>query len=323
MTQLVDRTDRERRRREPPVIRRRPRNVLPYVLVLPAMIAELLIHIIPMLLGLYIAFLQLNQLSIRRWVNAPFVGFDNFVNGLNPSTAIGSQFFGTLGRTAVYTVIVLALSWVMGTAAAYFLNTNFRGRATLRTLYLLPYALPVFVSAIAFAFMFNQRDGVVNKLLVDDLHLLGDRPFWLIGGNAFIVLVLASVWTAWPFAFLLQLAALQTIPDEVYEASALDGAGRWRQFVAITLPMIRSSNVVMLLLMFLSTFNMFTVPYVLFGPSGPPEAQLVSPLIYQFSFGTWNFGLGGAVSAMLLVLLFAVSLVYIRLVLPKEGNGRA
>jgi multiple sugar transport system permease protein len=306
-----------------PVRKRKKLNLLPYVLVLPALIAELAIHIIPMLLGIWIAFLSLNQLSIRNWINADFVGFTNFINGLNPAGAIGAQFFNTLGRTVVYTVLVLAFSWIIGTAAAYFLNTNFRGRTFLRTLYLLPYALPVFVSTIAFAFMFNQRDGLINKVLVDDLGLFSERPFWLIGSNAFIVLVVASVWTTWPFAFLLQLAALQTVPEEVYEAASLDGANRWRQFVGITLPMIRPSNVVLLLLMFLSTFNQFTVPYVLFGVSAPPEAQLISPLIYQFSFGTWNFGLGGAVSVMLLLLLFVVSAVYIRLVMPKEKSPRA
>ncbi|WP_241843023.1 carbohydrate ABC transporter permease [Agromyces albus] len=306
-----------------PTRRRRRRNVLPYVLVLPALIAELFIHIIPMGLGIWIAFLSLNQLSIRNWINADFIGFTNFLNGLNPTTAIGSQFFGTLGRTAVYTVLVLGFSWALGTAAAYFLNARFRGRAVLRTLYLLPYALPVFVSAIAFAFMFNQRDGIINKILVDDLHLFADRPFWLIGSNAFVVLVIASIWTTWPFAFLLQLAALQTVPEDVYEAASLDGAGRIRQFFDVTLPMIRASNVVMLLLMFLATFNQFTVPFVLFGPSAPSESLLISPLIYQFSFGTWNFGLGGAVSTMLLVLLFVVSLIYIRLVMPKERIRRA
>lgn len=303
--------------------RRRRRNILPYVLVLPALAAELAIHIIPMILGVWIAFLSLNQLSIRNWINADFIGLTNFINGLNPSSAIGSQFFGTLGRTIVYTAIVLAASWLIGTAAAYFLNTNFRGRGLLRTFYLLPYALPVFVSTIAFAFMFNQRDGLVNKLLVDDLHLLSERPFWLIGSNAFVVLVVASVWTIWPFAFLLQLAALQTVPNDVYEAASLDGANRWRQFTNITLPMIRPSNVVLLLLMFLATFNQFTVPYVLFGASAPKEAQLISPLICQFSFGTWNFGLGGAVSVLLLIMLFAVSVVYIRLVMPKEKTSRA
>jgi multiple sugar transport system permease protein len=81
--------------------------------------------------------------------------------------------------------------------------------------------------------------------------------------------------------------------------------------------------VVLLLLMFLATFNQFNVPFVLFGVSSPKEAQLISPLIYQFSFGTWNFGLGSAVSTLLLVFLVIVTAIYVRLVMPKEKSSRA
>lgn len=304
------------------VIRRRRRNFLPYALVSPAGVIELLIHLIPIALGIWIAFLGLNQFSIRNWTTAKWVGLNNFINGLDPSTAIGSEFFQSLGRTTVFTVLVLSLCWVMGTLAAYFLNTMFRGRGFLRTLFLVPYALPVFVSATSFQFMFNQRDGLINTLLVDDLHLLSDKPFWLIGGNSFIVLVAATVWAYWPFAYLLQLAALQTVPDELYEAASLDGAGRIRQFFGITLPLVRSANVIMVLLMFLYAFNQFTIPYILFGPSSPPESLLISPLVYQYSFGAWNFGLGGAVSTLLLLVLFVVAMLYIRIVMPKK-NGVA
>jgi multiple sugar transport system permease protein len=211
----------------------------------------------------------------------------------------------------------------MGTAAAYFLTTRFRGQAVIRTFFLVPYAIPAFVGIIAWAFMFNQQDGLINTVLVDQLHWLNEGPFWLVGPLSFFVLVIVSVWGIWPFAFLLQLAALQTVPHEVHEAASIDGASRWRTFFGVTLPMIRASNVILLLLMFLATFNQFNVPFVLFGVSSPKEAQLISPLIYQFSFGTWNFGLGSAVSAMLLAFLLIVTAVYVRLVMPKEKSSRA
>lgn len=309
-----------------PAPRRRGRGRhrwFPYALVLPALLAELAIHIGPMLLGVWTSFVQLNQISIRNWVNAPFVGFTNFINGLNPEGAIGSQFFSSLGRTAVYTLLVVGFSWLLGTAAAYFLSTNFRGRSFLRTFFLFPYAIPAFVGVIAWAFMFNQRDGLVNTVLVDQLHLLAERPFWLVGPGSFFVIVIISIWGLWPFAFLLQLAAFQSVPGEVHEAASLDGAGRFRAFVGITLPMVRSANVVMLLLMFLAAFNQFNVPFVLFGQSSPDDAQLISPLIYQFSFGTWNFGLGAAVSTLLLLFLLVVTVIYIRLVMPKEKTDHA
>ncbi len=299
---------------------RRPGRFLPYGMLLPAAVLELLVHVIPMLLGIYISFTSLTQLTIRRWTSAPFVWFDNFVRGLDPGSALGSALFESLLRTTVYTVLVVGLSWALGMAAAVALNTRFRGRGVFRTLFLVPYALPVYVAAILWAFMFNQRDGMVNRVLVQDTGLLDERPFWLIGDNAFWVLVIVSVWRLWPFAFLMLLAALQSIPADVYEAAAIDGASTWKRFTNITLPMVRSANAVVLLVMGLWTFNEFNIPYLLFGETSPESARLISPLIYEHSFVNWNFGLGAAMSVLLLVVLVIASVFYVRMVLPK-GSG--
>ncbi|MUL41733.1 sugar ABC transporter permease [Streptomonospora sp. PA3] len=301
--------------------KRRPRrSFLPYGMILPAAALELLIHIVPMILGIYIAFTSLTQLTIRNWTSAPFVGLENFVQGLDPGGALGSDLFQSLFRTTVYTALVVGLSWALGMAAAVSLNTRFRGRGVLRTLFLVPYALPVYVAAIIWAFMFNQRDGMINRLLVQDLGLVDDRPFWLIGENAFWVLVIVSVWRLWPFAFLMLLAALQSIPEDMYEAAAIDGASTWKRFTRITLPMVRSANAVVLLVMGLWTFNEFNIPFLLFGDTSPDSARLISPFIYEHSFVNWNFGLGAAMSVLLLIALIIASAVYVRLVLPK-GRG--
>lgn len=300
--------------------RRRRASLFPYGLVAPASVMELLIHVIPMALGVYIAFLGLSQFTIGDWTQAPFVGLENFRQGLDPDGPIGSQFYGALFRTLAYTVISVGLAWCLGMFAAVMLTSKVKGRGFLRTLFLTPYALPQYVGAIAWAFMFNQRDGVINRILVDDLGILDSAPFWLLGGNAFWVTVVVTVWQFWPFAFLMLLAALQNIPDDVYEAAALDGASLWKQFTTITLPMIRQANVVMLLILSLWIFNQFNIPYVLFGPASPPEATLISPLIYEQSFNYWNFGIGGAMSVLLLAALVVVSMIYIRLVMPK-GKG--
>ena len=202
------------------------------------------------------------------------------------------------------------------------LSSNFKGRAILRTFFLVPYALPAYVGTIAWAFMFNQRDGAVNQILVDTLHLFGDeRPFWLLGQNSFGAMVVVNIWQLWPFAFLMLMAALQNVPTDIYEAAAIDGASLWQQFRTITLPMVRPANAVLLLVMSLWTFNQFNIPFVLFGAASPKEATLVSPLIYQNSFGSWNFGLGGAMSVLLLIALFIASFFYIRMVLPKEADN--
>lgn len=293
---------------------------LAYLLILPAVLLELLIHIIPMVLGVWIAFIELDQRSLRNWLQAPFIGLDNFIRGLDPTSAIGSEFLGSVGRTAVYVVLTLGVSWILAMAAAVFLTSSFRGRGLLRTLFLVPYAIPTYVGTLAWGFMLNQQDGVVNQVLVDWLGIVGERPYWLIGDNSFASLVVVSIWSMWPFAFLMLLAALQNVPTDVYEAAALDGASNWKQFWTITLPMIRHANAALVLILGLWLFNQFNIPYVLFGPQSPDQALLISPLIYQNSFLLWDFGAGGAMSFLLLLALLVVSVFYIRLVLPKGGE---
>ena len=122
----------------------------------------------------------------------------------------------------------------------------------------------------------------------------------------------ASVmWRTWPFALLCITAGLQNVPTEMYEAAAIDGAGFWRRLTAVTLPSLRPINQVLLLVLFLWTFNDFNTPYVLFGGSAPPEADLISIHIYNSSFSTWDFGMGSAMSVVLLLFLLLVTAVYL------------
>ena len=155
----------------------------------------------------------------------------------------------------------------------------------------------------------------MNHVLVDQLHLVGgDRPFWLIGQNSFYSLVIVEVWRTWPFAFLMLTAGMQSISQDLYEAAGLDGAGVWAQLRGVTLPMLRPVNRVLLLVLFLWTFNDFNTPFALFGKGAPRQADLISMHIYQNSFVTWNFGTGSAMSVLLLIFLLVVTGGYLRLV---------
>ena len=205
-------------------------------------------------------------------------------------------------------------------AAAVSLQGRFRGRAFFRTLFLVPYALPLYAGIITWKFMFQKDTGAINHFLFDNLGLPGDKPFWLIGGNAFWSIVIVAIWRLWPFAFLMLMAGLQSIPAEVYEASAVDGAKPFRQWRAITLPMLRPVNSVLLLVMFLWTFNDFNTPFVLFGSTAQPAAgDLISFHIYNASFLTWNFDSGAAMSVLLLIFLLIVTGVYL-LVLNRRSR---
>jgi multiple sugar transport system permease protein len=291
---------------------RRPRvskRAVPYLYITPAVIFEFLIHILPMLIGIAISFLGLTLFYIHYWTQAPFVGLQNYGIALNFSGAAGSALFHSFLITVAYTILVVGLSWVLGMTAALLLNGDFRGRGLFRTLFLIPYALPAYIVVITWSFMLQKDNGAINAAL-SALHV-SNPPFWLVGANAFWSMVMTATWRSWPFAFLFLLAGLQSIPSDMYEAASLEGASKWRQFLAITLPSLKPVNVVLLLVTFLWTFNDFNTPFVLFGQAPPPSADLLSLHIYVSSFVNWNFGLGSAMSVLLLIFLFIVSLVYL------------
>ncbi|MDR6971049.1 sugar ABC transporter permease [Leifsonia shinshuensis] len=293
--------------------RRRPKGWwLPFILLVPAVVFELFIHVIPMLTGIWISFLQLTKFYIANWGEAPFVGLKNYAVALDFSGSVGAGLLHSFMVTVGFTILVVGLSWVLGMAAAVALQGRFRGRAFFRTLFLVPYALPLYAGIITWKFMFQKDTGAINNFFFDTLGFSGDKPFWLIGNNAFWAIVIVAIWRLWPFAFLMLMAGLQSIPAEVYEASAVDGAKPFRQWRAITLPMLRPVNSVLLLVMFLWTFNDFNTPYVLFGSTAQPASgDLISFHIYNASFLTWNFGSGAAMSVLLLIFLLIVTGIYL------------
>jgi multiple sugar transport system permease protein len=299
------------RRRDAPE-RRRPlgRSRLPYLLLAPAIVLELGVHVIPMVVGVWTSLREMTQFHIRSWSTAPFAGLKNYRLTLDLDTATGRELLHSFWVTVAYTIASVALSWLLGLAAGVFLQRPFRGRALLRTLFLTPYALPVYAAVITWTFLFQRDNGLVNQVL-DQVGLVGERPFWLIGGNSFVALLVVSVWRSWPFAFLCVMAGLQNIPGELYEAAYLDGAGFWRRLRHVTLPMLRPMNQVLVLVLFLWTFNDFNTPYILFGGSAPNQADLISIHIYESSFHTWNFGEGSAMSVALLLFLLVVSVAYL------------
>ncbi|MEV0848535.1 sugar ABC transporter permease [Streptomyces sp. NPDC049954] len=291
---------------------------LPYLLLLPALLFELLVHMVPMVVGIFMAFKELTQFYIRDWGAAPWSGFDNFHLAIDFSEPVGKALLHSFWVTCVFTVISVASCWLIGVAAAIFLQDNFKGRGVLRAIFLTPYALPIYAAVITWAFMFQRDNGLVNHVVHDQLGLTDDKPFWLLGNNSFIALCVVAVWKTWPFAFLIVMAALQNIPKDLYEAASIDGATMWQQIRRITLPSLRPVNQVLVLVLFLWTFNDFNTPFILFGDSAPESADLISIHIYQSSFVSWNFGTGSAMSVLLLLFLLVVTAVY--LLLTSRGR---
>ncbi|WP_225845996.1 carbohydrate ABC transporter permease [Streptomyces sp. HPF1205] len=311
------------RRLRPRLVERVRKGGLPYLLLLPALLAESLIHIVPMVFGVVISFKNLTLFWIRRWSGAPWAGLGNYRAAVRFHQPIGQALLHSFWVTLAYSLLSVALSWLLGIAAAVLLQDDFRGRGVLRAVFLVPYALPAYAALITWVFMFQQDTGLVNHVLHDQLHVTSGKSFWLIGDNSFWAMVIVSVWKSWPFAFLSLMAGLQNIPRELYEAAAMDGAGVWQQLRRITLPALRPVNQVLVLVLFLWTFNDFNTPYVMFGQSPPRQADLISIHIYQSSFVTWNFGSGSAMSVLLLLFLLVVTAVYLLLTSMRRGDADA
>jgi len=310
-----------------PAPRRRPwrermrRVGVPYLFLLPALLLELLIHIGPMLVGVGVSFLELTRFFIRNWSAAPFAGLANYKVVVQFDQAIGKSLLESFAVTVAFTLLTIGLAWAIGFVAAILLQARVTGRGFFRMFFLVPYALPIYAAVITWSFMLQRDSGAVNHLLVDQLGVLDSAPFWLLGNNAFVSLVVVAVWRMWPFAFLMIMAALQTIPGDLYEAAAIDGAGIGQQIRRITLPMLRPVNLVLILVLFLWTFNDFNTPYILFGASPPAGADIISLHIYNSSFVNWDFGVGSAMSVLLLIFLLVVSLIYLRVTRRKEDHA--
>ncbi len=323
MTETLPAADRSARdagrRSRGPAPGRLRRRALPYLFLLPALVLELLIHLIPILTGIVISFKQLTQFYIRDWGSAPWAGVGNYKVAVRFSQPIGQALLHSFWITCAFTVLSVGLSWLLGTTASVLMQDTFRGRGVLRALFLVPYALPVYAAVITWSFMFQRDNGLVNHLL-HQLHLTDGHTFWLIGDNSFPALLTVSVWRNWPFAFLCLTAGLQNIPGDLYEAAALDGAGVWRKVRSITLPSLRPVNQVLVLVLFLWTFNDFNTPYVLFGKSAPPAGDLISIHIYSSSFINWNFGSGSAMSVLMLLFLMLVTGAYLLVTRRKDAD---
>ena len=216
-----------------------------------------------------------------------------------------AQLLHSLWVSFAFAALTTVFSAPIGFLAALAVNTRFRGRGLVRSLFLVPYVIPSFVTATVWRFILRPN-GVFNKLF--GLHDVQ----WLIGSNSFWALVLVDIWAAWPFVYMMTLAGLQGIPDELYEASDVDGVTWFKKIVYIVIPQIRNQLLLGLLLSTMNHFNNFTLPFVLFGTPAPNDVPTLQVNIYQTSFQYFRFGLGGAMSILSLVLTLIPAFVYLR-----------
>ncbi len=294
------------------------RNRTAFRMILPAVLGMLLVHYIPMLWGFYISLHDVNLFTMADWMHAPFVGLQNFAAGLDPSTTVGARALRSLQNIIVYSAITVTAGYVIGLAVALLLNQEFWGRTFMRTLILLPYITPDSVAYNVWRFIFQSRIGILNRYLLE-WGLVSEPPIWLIGPPAFLAVIIASVWKGWPFAALILLAALQKIPLELYEAAKVDGATSWQQFKWITMPQLRSVSVTLILMSTLWNFNAFNQFFIMLGRDPGVAAEVPSTLILREAFTNFQYGIGSALSIILMLILLAITVIYLRVLQGTAG----
>jgi ABC-type sugar transport system permease subunit len=225
---------------------------------------------------------------------------------------VDPRFHSATTHTVLFVIVSVTLELVTGLVLAMVMRHATRGRAALRVLVLLPWAIPTAASALIWRFLFDSQAGLVNEVLVA-AHVLDAPRVWLVDPTlAWIPIIAADVWKTTPFVALLLLAGLQNIDDALYDAAQIDGAGPWREFVEITLPLLRPAIVVALAFRALDAFRVFDLIYVLTG--GGPGTATESVSLYTFStlLQKLRFGYASALSVIVFSATFGLGLIYVR-----------
>ena len=287
----------------------------PLWLLTPGGALIILIIVIPLLLAIYISLIDLDQYTLRTWLEAPFVGIRNFTE------AFDSGLVHAIWISVSFAVISTVATVPLGVAAAVVTQNRYRGRAWVRAVFLVPYVLPSFVVATVWRTML-QPDGIVNSVLA---KVGFDGGLWLSGPKSYWTLILVEIWAAWPFIYLMALAALQSVEGEVHEASAIDGAGWWPKLRYVILPYLRGPVLLACLLATLNHINNFTLPYVLFGAPAPDDVNVMPMIVYVTSFQSLRFGLSAAMAIVSLLIIAVPLFVYLRalrLDVHEEGGRK-
>jgi multiple sugar transport system permease protein len=295
-----------------------------YIFLAPTAVTMFFLHFLPIIQGIYMSFLHLDQFTLSKYLLAPFVGFENYNKILiDPSSPIRLGLMEAVRNTVIYTVVVtLGTLWV-GLLVALMVNRNFRGRSLVRTLFMFPWIVPTYVTGLLWGFMWQKNIGIINIVLVDMLHILPSKPFWLLGVNTLWAIIIPTIWRYWPLTMLMLLAALQTIPEEMYEAADIDGAGPWTKFWSITFPMIKPVWAIQILFGLIYNVYSFNIVIMMFGFGAgfPGEwGDLMMTDIFRNSFQRWDFGTGSAISVLLLVVMIGIVNMWFRYYKSSEEH---
>jgi multiple sugar transport system permease protein len=254
------------------------------------------------------------DLSIRSYTvtsfvsgNAPFAGFANYASIFSSST-----FAPALINTTIFVFVSIAFQFAIGLALAVFFHRNFRLSGVLRALFLVPWLLPLLVSASTWSWMLNSDSGIVNAFLeavgIGQIDWL-TSPTW-----SLVAVLIANIWIGIPFNLVIMYSGLQSIPADVFEAASIDGASGWQRFWRITFPLLRPVSAITLLLGFVYTLKVFDIIWIMTKGGPATSSTTLAIWSYQLSFASLlpDFSSAAAVGNVLIIIAVIFALIYIR-----------
>ena len=280
-----------------------------FILLLPGLLVLAMFTLYPIAKLFFMSFMEWDFGSI---LGQMFIGLENYKEVLSDE-----NFRITFENTLLYTIVTVPGQMILGLLVALLLNKVSRFKVGYRVFYYLPVITSWVIASLVFKYVFNS-EGLLNYFLQNILHLTSTNVRWLDSraGGLFVAMML-GIWKGIGWNMVVFLAALQTVPTELYEAAAIDGAGAWRKFISVTLPSIRSNILFALVMLTIGGFNVFTSIKLITGGGPAHKTDSVLTWMYYKAFSTGKFGYSAALSFIITVILAILAVVEFRMMKNK------
>lgn len=285
-----------------------------WLFVLPAFIYMMGFVGYPIISNLILSF---QNVSVKNLVKGTkkFIGFENYVTIFTDEV-----FLKAMWNTLLFTVACLVFQFLIGFLLALLFCKKFSFAKPVRGLTMIPWMMPMTVTALMFKFMFSTDVGIINYIL-RSVGIIEKNIEWLTTpGTAMIAVIVANVWIGIPFNTILLSTGLSTIPQELYESASVDGANGFQRFLKITLPLLRPTIESVLVLGFIYTFKVYDIVYVMTEGGPVNSTHLLSTYSYKMSFDLFQYSKGSAVANVLFLILFLVGILYLKITMEGESD---
>jgi multiple sugar transport system permease protein len=296
------------------LLRRIVRHRHDYLYIAPALGVMLLVIAYPVWFTVYLSFF--NTPPNLALADKTFVGLDNY------GVILASQsFHDVTWNTVVWTVFSTVFAFILGLGAALALNQYFLGRGLLRGILMIPYVISAVAASYIWRWLYHSDFGVIGAASV--ALGLTEQPINFLDNTDTVLpsLIAVNVWKEFPFAMIMLLAGLQTVPEHLLRAAQVDGAGPWHRFVHVTMPHLKGVTLITVLLLAVTNLNAFIIPYIMTGGGPAGASDLWITQVYQIAFGRIRFGLASAYSVILFIVMMTLGYAYVRSL--TRGERRA